>query len=280
MKKRLFTQAVKVGLVSLALIAFTVNGFGMGGNAGRIIPMGKVYMLKDGQTIGSYSSEAPLPENILLKTEGDSAIKLPDLYLVAVDKSQFAISNADTSRKLRIKEGTVYFALSKLPQALVFTTPEGFVTVQQVILNASTEKSTLKGYVAVSEKGSEIGVIEGGSLLISTADGDQLVKAGNRILLAQAELPLPDECKEGVTNTVKCAVNVCEEGKYCDEGECKLCKGPAAAAPAGAAAAPATAGVSTTVALGTTGLVAGALLLKGLTTDADAARPPGSPFAP
>ncbi|HEA69472.1 MAG TPA: hypothetical protein ENI07_22060 [Desulfobacterales bacterium] len=185
MKKHLFTQAVKVCLVSLALIAFTVNGFGMEGNAGRIIPMGKVYMIKDGQTIGSYSSEAPLPENILLKTEGDCAVKLTDLYLVAVDKSQFAISNADTSRELRVKEGTVYFALSKLPQALVFTTPEGFVTVQQVILNASTEKSTLKGYVSVSKKGSEIGVIEGGSLLISTADGDKLVTAGNRIYLAQ-----------------------------------------------------------------------------------------------
>ena len=186
MKKQFFTQAIKVGLVSLALIAFTINGFGMEGNAGRIIPMGKVYMLKDGQTIGSYSSEAPLPENTLLKTQGDCAVKLTDLYLVAVDKSQFAISNADTSRELRVKEGTVYFALSKLPQALVFTTPEGFVTVQQVILNASTEKSILKGYVAVSEKGSEIGVIEGGSLLISTADGNKLVTAGNRILLAVA----------------------------------------------------------------------------------------------
>jgi hypothetical protein len=186
MKKHLFTQAVKVGLVSLALVAFTVNGFGMEGNAGRIIPTGKVYMIKDGQTIGSYSSEAPLPENTLLKTEGDCAVKLPDLYLVAVDKSQFAISNADTSRELRVKEGTVYFALSKLPRALVFTTPDGFVTAQQVILNASTEKSILKGYVAVSEKGSEIGVIEGGSLLISTADGEKLVTAGNRILLAQA----------------------------------------------------------------------------------------------
>ncbi len=186
MKKQLFTQAVKTGLASLALIAFTTHGFGMGGNTGRIIPMGKVYMLKDGQTIGSYSSEAPLPENTLLKTQGDCAVKLPDLYLVAVDKSQFAISNADTSRELRVKDGTVYFALSKLPRALVFTTPEGFATAQQVILNASTEKSILKGYVTVSEKGSEIGVIEGGSLLISTADGNKLVKAGNRIYLAQA----------------------------------------------------------------------------------------------
>jgi len=259
MKKHLFTQAVKVGLVSLALIAFTVNGFGMEGNAGRIIPTDKVYMLKDGQTIGSYSSEAPLPESTLLKTQGDSAIKLPDLYLVAVDKSQFAISNADTSRELRVKEGTVYFALSKLPQALVFTTPEGFVTVQQVILNASTEKFTLKGYVAVSEKGSEIGVIEGGSLLISTADGDQLVKAGNRILLAQSETP--------------CDTNKnCPEGNACNQ-ETKKCEPIKVGA-----AAPATAGVSTPVALGTTGLVAGGLLAKGLGTEGDTA--PASLAAP
>lgn len=226
MKKHLFTQAVKIGLVSLALIAFTVNGFGMEGNAGRIIPTGKVYMIKDGQTIGSYSSEAPLPENTLLKTQGDSAIKLPDLYLVAVDKSQFAISNADTSREWRVKEGTVYFALSKLPQALVFTTPEGFVTVQQVILNASTEKSTLKGYAAVSEKGSEIGVIEGGSLLISTADGDKLVKAGNRILLAQVILSCgPD-------------LPACPDGYLCnkDTGKCEKIKAPPPAAGGGVVA--------------------------------------------
>lgn len=269
MKKHLFTQTVKVGLVSLALIAFTTNGFGMEGNAGRIIPMGKVYMIKDGQTIGSYSSEAPLPENILLKTEGDCAVKLPDLYLVAVDKSQFAISNADTSRELRVKEGTVYFALSKLPRPLVFTTPEGFVTAQQVILNASTEKSILKGYVAVSAKGSEIGVIEGGSLLISTADGDKLVKAGNRILLAQ----LPDECEEGVTNYKACPINVCEEGKYCDQGECKECPKPVAG--------PVPTGVGVTaLKLGVPAVVAGALIAKGVLEDDDAPGPPASPAAP
>jgi len=223
MKKRLFTKAVKAGLVSLALIAFAVNGFGMQGNAGRIIPMGKVYMLKDGKTIGSYSSEAPLPENTLLKTEGDCAVKLSDLYLVAADKSQFAISNADTSRELRVKGGTVYFALSKLPQPMVFTTPEGFVTAQQVILNASTEKSILKGYVMVSEKGSEIGVIEGGSLLISTADGDKLVKAGNRILLAQSEVK-EDQCDDRVKNVELCTEEVCPKGKYCDNGKCKDCE--------------------------------------------------------
>ena len=273
MKKRLFTKAVKAGLVSLALIAFAVNGFGMQGNAGRIIPMGKVYMLKDGKTIGSYSSEAPLPENTLLKTEGDCAVKLSDLYLVAADKSQFAISNADTSRELRVKGGTVYFALSKLPQPMVFTTPEGFVTAQQVILNASTEKSILKGYVAVSEKGSEIGVIEGGSLLISTADGDQLVKAGNRILLAAASPE--DQCDDRAKNIEPCPEEACEKGEYCDNGECKDCK---------------TLGILPTVsAAGGGGLIylsgAGgatilALLLGETITDSDGAGEPASEAAP
>jgi len=249
MKKHLFHQTIKVCLVSVALIAFTVSGFAMQGDAGRIIPMGKVYMLKDGHTIGSYSSEAPLPENILLKAEGDCAVKLSDLYLVAADKSRFAISNADASRELRVKDGTVYFALSKLPQALVFTTPQGFVTAQQVILNASTEKSILKGYVAVSEKGSEIGVIEGGSLLISTADGDKLVKAGNRILLAQN---LQDQCGDDIKNVEPCPDKVCEEGQYCDNGECKDCKEAGALAAAGGSLVPfaATAGGVT---LGTIG---------------------------
>ena len=52
-------------------------------------------------------------------------------------------------------------------------------------MNASTDGALLKGYVAATSEGTEIGVIEGGSLLISSSGGEKLVQAGNRINVAQ-----------------------------------------------------------------------------------------------
>jgi hypothetical protein len=154
----------------------------------RIMPTQKVTMLQGDKKVGEFTKEAPLPEQTMLICQGDCGIKMGNLYLVATDGSLFSITDNSDTRELYVKEGKVYFALSSLPQSLMFKTPNAVFTAKEVMLKASTNSGSLKGYVSVTSKAIELGIIEGGSMLVSTIEGDKMIPAGNRILLAQADL--------------------------------------------------------------------------------------------
>ena len=172
----------------IAILAFAATGFSSGMDNARIMPTGKVTMFQGDQKVGEFSKEAPLPGGSLLACEGNCGIKMDNLYLVATDGSLFSVTAKPDMRELYVKEGKVFFALSSLPQSLVFRTPDGVFTAQQVMLEASTNGGLLKGYVSVTPETTELGIIEGGSMLVSTVEGEKMVPAGKRILLAQADL--------------------------------------------------------------------------------------------
>jgi hypothetical protein len=71
---------------------------------------------------------------------------------------------------------------------LAFHTPDGVVTTQRLILNASTEGGLLKGYVDAAPDGTRMGVLEGGTLVVMTPEGEKTIAAGRQITLAQANL--------------------------------------------------------------------------------------------
>ncbi len=178
-----------------ALLAFVSTTFASGLSVGRIIPKGKVTLFQGNQKVGEFSSEAPFPEGTLLSVQGECGVKMSDLYLVAIDKSLFSVTTDPDSRKLAVKTGTVYFALSAMPHALIFQTPDGVVTTHQILLNASSESGLLKGYVSVTDAITKVGVLEGGSMLLSVGDGEtKRINAGQELRLAQAGL---FEDKEG-----------------------------------------------------------------------------------
>ena len=171
------------------LLAFASTTFASGLSVGRLIPKGKVTLFQGNQKVGEFSSEAPLPQGTLLSVRGECGVKMSDLYLVAIDKSLFSVTTNPDSRKLAVKTGTVYFALSAMPHALIFQTPDGVVTTHQVLLNASSESGLLQGYVSVTEDIAKVGVLEGGSMLLSVGDGKTMrINAGQELRLAQAGL--------------------------------------------------------------------------------------------
>jgi hypothetical protein len=172
--------------IIIVLIAFPTSGLASDLNSGRIIPTGKVLIYRGDQQVGELTAEAPFPEGALLACDGDCAVRMNDLLLVGADKSEFSVTTKAFSRELLVREGTVYFALSQLPRSLVFVTPKGAVTAQQLILNAAADGGLLKGYVAVSGESAEIGVIDGGSVLVSTDAGETTIQSGKKIILAQA----------------------------------------------------------------------------------------------
>ena len=177
------------GLVIFALIVFTPTAFSYALAAGRIIPKGKVTLHQKNRKIGEFTTEAPLPEGMLLSVEGECGVKMKALYLVALDKSRFSIKTNPATRELRVENGTVYFALSSMPQNLIFLTPDGVITTHELVLHASSTTGPLKGYVSVEEDVTRLGVLSGGVMIISVGDGDAMsVKAGKELRLAQVEL--------------------------------------------------------------------------------------------
>ncbi len=172
-------------VVTIVLLAFATAGFASGLYPARIMPTGKVFVYQEDNKVSEISAEAPLPEGFLLLCDGKAGLKMDGLYWVAADKSLFSVTTNADSVEFELREGTAYFALSELPRPIVFITPHGVFTAQEATLNASTDGGLLKGYVAVTSEGTEIGVIEGGSLLISSPEGEKLIQAGNRIKVAQ-----------------------------------------------------------------------------------------------
>jgi hypothetical protein len=248
-----------------ALLIFASTSFAAGFPADRILPKGKVTLYHGSRAIGEFSSEAPLPEDTLLSVHGECGVKLPHLYLFALDRSLFSVSTHEGFRTLIIQNGTVYFAISSMPRTLVFQTPEGTITTNDIVLNASSANRLLKGYVYVEDGITRMGVLEGGSMLVTTTDGKPLsVSPGHEIKLAQAEIFKPEEKpKEEKPAKTGEAAKTGEEGKAGQEAK------------AG--------GISTT-----TKVVLGALVIGGIAAalggggggGGESSPPPASPSSP
>jgi len=173
--------------VSIILLFIATQALGTMGT-GRLLPSGQVKVYRGDQLVSVLSAEAPLPEGVLLAPEGQCGLRLDNLFLVAEDGSRFSIAVSQEGRELLIRQGTLYFALSGATGPMVFHTPDGVVTTQRMILKASTAGGLLKGYIDAAPDGTRIGILEGGALIVMTAEGERTIEAGRQITLAQANL--------------------------------------------------------------------------------------------
>ena len=173
-------------------LAFLMSSQGWVAFAGsdRIYPSNKVTLFRDNNIVGVHTKEAPLPEGTVISTDGRCAVKLDDVYLVAEDQSVFSISTSGQQRNLFIKKGTIYYKTSGMKRAFSFITPDGPISIQRIKLNAAFGDQSIKGYVAVSEGKSEMGVAQGGSMDVFTDEGLTTIQEGNKIILAQADMDI------------------------------------------------------------------------------------------
>jgi hypothetical protein len=175
-------------MVVFAFLCFTAPCFAADPFAGRILPTKKVSFFTDGKKVGQYTAEAPLPWNTLVKCDGRAAVRMEHMIVVFENGSSFVLSRTGNGDTLDLKTGTAYFTLKTLPEGLTFGTPQAPVVTEMMVLNAATGDQLLKGYVKAGKSESELGVLEGGSLMVRTADGQQTIKSGQRIILAQRTL--------------------------------------------------------------------------------------------
>jgi hypothetical protein len=198
----------KLGLKLLAIglsLALAIPGFSSELKSARIYPTGKITIYSGNQRVGEFNKEAPFPEGFLIEADGKCGVRMNDIYLVAEDRSLFSVVTSANLRRLLIKKGTLYFAVSGMSRSLNFITPFGTLAVLDILLNAATDSPQLKGYVSIKQNGSEIGIIEGGSMIVSTQQGDMMIESGQQITLAQADMDVgaPEELEPSDEEDVK-----------------------------------------------------------------------------
>lgn len=177
------------------IMTFSVAGMATAFSGARIIPDGKVKVFEGQKLVQELKREAPFPEGALLTTEGSCGVRLEDFYLVANDGCTFSIVDDLNRINLRVHNGMLYFAITQQTGLLAFLTPAGTITTQQVRLNAAADGAILKGYIDVSDSQVQLGVLKGGSMVVSTGKGDQKILSGKQITLALAD-PVSEKDKK------------------------------------------------------------------------------------
>jgi len=179
LRKRKKTLKLKVFVMLLSL-AMTTAGFSAGAGSARIIPTGTVSIIEDGQVVGQFSQEAPLPEGVLLRCEDKCAIKLDDTYMVVDAGTEFSVTPAPNSTGLYVATGTVYYSINESSNPLQIDTPNHEATTGDLTMT----DDELRGYVRVAGNETEIGVIGGGTMMLVTASGEMAVTSGNAVTIA------------------------------------------------------------------------------------------------
>jgi hypothetical protein len=185
-KKQQLAAPIVIAIVCLAM---ATAGFTAGVNSARIIPSGKVSVIKDGKVVGEFSKEAPLPEGSLLKSEARCAVKTDDLYMVAEPQTTFSVAPQATANELAVQQGTTYYSLLQTSRALQVNTPPGNASIRDF----SVTGSELRGYVQVTGSKTEIGVIDGGTMTVATSSGDMLVTPGKQVTIAMVNSDPPSD---------------------------------------------------------------------------------------
>lgn len=183
-KNKLRLKLLAIGL-SLAL---AIPGLSSELKSARIYPTGKITIYNGDQRVGEFNKEAPFPEGYLIAADGKCGVRMDDIYFVAEDGSLFSVATSANLRKLLIKEGILYFAVSKMSHSLSFITPSGNLAVLDILINVAAGSPKLKGYVSVKENVSKVGIIEGGSMIVSTQQGEMMIESGQQLTLAQADM--------------------------------------------------------------------------------------------
>lgn len=188
-KKQQLSAAIAIAIICLAM---ATAGFAAAANSARIIPGGKVSIIKDSKVIGELSKEAPLPEGSLLRCEARCTVKMDDWYMVAEPETTFSVAPQAGTNQLTVQQGTVYYSLSEASRPMHINTPPGDASIREF----STTGSELKGYTQVSDSKTEIGVIEGGSMTVETSSGEMVVTPGKQVTIAMMD-PDPPAAASG-----------------------------------------------------------------------------------
>jgi len=190
MMRRVRNKGFMQVMAVLMVVSFSSWAMAAGLIGARVIPSSKVAIYDGVKKVGEISNEAPLPEGKILSSNEKFGLKLDGIYLVATEKTKVAVSPISGGQDIFVQEGMVYFALAAIKNTLTFSTPQDSVTVQNVIVKASTTTPMVKGYVSFQNDQMDVAVLEGGQLLVVNARGQQIIEPGNKLMVQKAQADL------------------------------------------------------------------------------------------
>jgi hypothetical protein len=170
---------------ALTLMVFVFSGYAFAADAARITPSGKVSVYRAEKLVDELSAEAPLPFESLLVCSGECWVHMDSLYIAASDQSTFYVKASPIDKQIVLVKGFYYFSLTELSKQWVFKTPIEDVTMQRVLFPNDTSSGRLDGYIFVKDETIEIGVLEGGTLIVASSHGEHALEPGKQITVAK-----------------------------------------------------------------------------------------------
>ena len=189
--KHKFLKSAIITIVSLAFITAAFSA--------RIIPAGKVSIIKEGEVVGEFSQESPLPEGSMLRCEDKCTVKLDDTYMVVDGGTEFSLTPMADQTRLYVKAGTVYFSINDASRPIQIATPNGDAATGDLTM----AEDEVKGYVRVSGNKTEIGVIGGGTMMVETASGEMAVAPGKQVNIAMVNQDVSAGGDEGGSSSIR-----------------------------------------------------------------------------
>ena len=150
-------------------------------SSARIIPTGKVSLLADGKEVNQFRSEMPLPEGLLKVSGGSCLVQTDGLQLVAQDGSVFSLAETGQRWDMNVSSGRVDYAMRAEAKPIAFQTPHDLIQTQRAPLAAAD--GVVRGFIVVTEKGTEL-IVQEGALQVASSEGTKVVEAGQSIMLA------------------------------------------------------------------------------------------------
>lgn len=174
----------------LFILSLSSSSLAVDFSSARLIPKGKVHIFEGTQRVGELSNEAPLPVGKILTSDQKFGVSLDGIYLVAEENTRFAVKPLSDGTDIFVEQGRVYFSLNNVKDTLSLSTPEDTVTVQSALIHASTDASSIRGYLLFEDDQMEIGVIDGGKLVVANARGQQMIESGNSLQFQNVQAAL------------------------------------------------------------------------------------------
>jgi hypothetical protein len=184
--KKGWVQAV----VFLFVLSLCGGSLAAGLDGARVLPEGKLNIFKGNQKVGELSSEAPLPVDKMLQSDGKCGVRMQGIYLVSTENTRFSVRDLSGGTDIFVQQGRLYFALGELRTPLSFSTPKDTAKVESALIEVSTDTFGIKGYLLFEDGKMEIGVMEGGKLVLVNSSGRQVLEPGNRVMVQNAQANL------------------------------------------------------------------------------------------
>ena len=185
---------LKGAIITIASLAFITAAF-----SARIIPDGKVSIIKEGEVVGEFSQESPLPEGSMLRCEDKCTVRLDDTYMVVDAGTEFSLTPMADQTRLYVKTGIVYFSINDASRPIQIATPNGDAATGDLTM----AEDEVKGYVRVSGDKTEIGVIGGGTMIVETASGEMTVAPGKQVNIDMANQDVSADGDEGGSSPIR-----------------------------------------------------------------------------